>query len=1116
MSALPFDDERQYRLSRVQTFRWGTFDRRVDMPIARSGFLIIGASGSGKSTLLDATTALLVPARWADFNAAARQQGDRHDRNLVTYVRGAWGKQTDQESGESTKRFIRPNSTWSAISHTYKDCANGVVTLVAIFWIVGIGTASQDLKRAYLIFQRDFSFEELQAFREGTIDRRKLRSLFPDAFIEDEFSGYQARFQSLFGIESDVALKLLAKTQAAKDQEDISRFLRDFMLDPPKTFELADQAVAQFGELNEAHRAVLEARRQIDVLTPARDADIIRRQALEQRNILNEVELAIESYHQRRRATLLVEKLKSIDTEITGLEQTLLEAETRRRDEESAYEDLIRQQAGAGSNAAELERQISEEDSRKVGVMAKRDKAERACIVMGRGMPDNAVAFAELGAEASENLSSAAAGARDQEERLDELKRRRDRLAEQFQEVVKEIAAMKTQASNVPSRELDMRRAIAAGLGLQEYDLPFAAEVIDVRPEEQKRWRGAIERVLRGFGLSMLVRPEHYLRVSRYVNEHHLGWRLVYLQMKPQPDPKQLGPRSLPKKLVFKEGPFQSWVRSEVCNRFFHDCVDTAEELAGATHAVTERGQVKFGTRHEKDDREDVNKIERWVLGFENSARRRHYEERAAALGAEFAEVSGRIEALQSQRSQENERLMACRTIADLDWIDIDVGAVLTRIAKLHERLDAERKAHPELAELERSMKAQEKRRDQAKKKVSELEGELRFLTRDRKRFGEHLEDAQSRSSVELTPTQHTEWDRRFEREGRVVTLENLSEVHSAEARAIRLEIANLSEEINARQEKMIAAFVEFRTTWPAESEGLDASLESAEDFFAKLQRLEEDGLPRFETRFRTLLREQSDTNLTQLQSQLDQERSQIRRRLEEVNIGLHAAEFHPGTHIVIEVVDRNVEEVRQFRAQIRDAITPMRETSESDEDRFDRVKALIDRLRGKDPIDVQWRTIVLDVRQHVDFRAREIDQSNCEVEVYEGGSGKSGGQRQKLAATCLASALRYQLGGRRGGVPRFGTVFIDEAFSKSDAEFTAAAVAVFKRLGFQPILATPMARVMALEPFIGGAYYVDITDRRSSRGKLIEFLPDEGRLDIPRNERDRIAAEEIAATEAD
>src|SRR2546425_12232567 len=96
----PCADSDQFKLVRVQTFNWGTFPGVSDFVISERGYLFVGPSGSGKSTILDANAALMTPPKWADFNVAARE-AERHgkDRNIMTYVRGAWAQQTG-EGGE--------------------------------------------------------------------------------------------------------------------------------------------------------------------------------------------------------------------------------------------------------------------------------------------------------------------------------------------------------------------------------------------------------------------------------------------------------------------------------------------------------------------------------------------------------------------------------------------------------------------------------------------------------------------------------------------------------------------------------------------------------------------------------------------------------------------------------------------------------------------------------------------------------------------------------------------------------------------------------------------------------------------------------------------------------
>src|SRR5450830_232737 len=166
----------QFRMHRLQVYNWGTFSELHEVPISERGFLIVGRSGAGKSTLLDAFSALLVPPRWIDFNAAARE-ADRtgRDRNLVSYVRGAWAAQSDSSSGEYTTRYLRQGTTWSALALHYRNAQGQDVVLVQLFWLRGNANGNTDVKRYFLIFERPFDLREIGDFGSNNFDVRKLK-----------------------------------------------------------------------------------------------------------------------------------------------------------------------------------------------------------------------------------------------------------------------------------------------------------------------------------------------------------------------------------------------------------------------------------------------------------------------------------------------------------------------------------------------------------------------------------------------------------------------------------------------------------------------------------------------------------------------------------------------------------------------------------------------------------------------------------------------------------------------------------------------------------------------------------------------------------------------------
>ncbi|MBN0825817.1 hypothetical protein JTL89_35185, partial [Pseudomonas aeruginosa] len=78
-----------------------------------------------------------------------------------------------------------------------------------------------------------------------------------------------------------------------------------------------------------------------------------------------------------------------------------------------------------------------------------------------------------------------------------------------FSQAVKEVQALQRQPSSIPADMLEMRRDIAAAIGISESALPFVGELIEVKSDEAQ-WQGAIERLLHGFALSLLVDERQY------------------------------------------------------------------------------------------------------------------------------------------------------------------------------------------------------------------------------------------------------------------------------------------------------------------------------------------------------------------------------------------------------------------------------------------------------------------------------------------------------------------------------------------------------------------------------------------------------------------------------
>ncbi|WP_235426630.1 ATP-binding protein [Xanthomonas cerealis] len=1096
----------QFRMRRLQVHNWGTFSGLTEIPIAARGFLFVGRSGSGKSTLLDAMSALLTPPSIVDFNAAAREaERSGRDRNLVSYVRGAWADQQDSESGEIATQYLRKGATWTALVLEYRNGEDRVVSLVRLFWIAGNGTAAADVRKHYMVAERAFDIAaDLDGF---DLDLRKLKQRLHDVHHFDSFAGYAERFRHQLGIGNEMALRLLHKTQSAKNLGDLNAFLRGFMLEEPKTFDAAERLVGDFAELDGAHQAVVTARRQVETLLPARAHHAELMAVRRQRSELDELKLGIDSYREQRRLALLDARLQELDTQDRGLageegqRRAVLENHQRRLDDLEAQ-----RRAQGGERIDALERERGQQETERDRRAAKRTQAEQACRQLEQVLAGSAQGFAEQAAQARAALEDGTRAAAELDEAIGQRIAGKAEDTKRFAEVRAEIDALKRTPSNIPAPMQALRARLSADTGVPEAALPFVGELLQVRSEDAD-WRGAIERVLHGFAQSLLVDERHYADVADWVNRTHLGIRLVYYRVRDNEHAlpgRAPAAGSLLHKLELREHAFAGWLRRELGKRFDYDCVDSATALRHAERAITREGQVKHpGERYEKDDRHAVNDRRRWLLGFDNRDKLALFEEEGLALAQRIAACDADVAALRVRRERDGTRRLAQHTLANLAWDEIDVAAPL-------QRLDDIATALRQLREGDANLRALGEAIDHARADIKQAERTFDGVREERIALGversrlekQRLSCADAEARV-VTPLQRQGLDARLAGLG-VLSLDNLEAHFRQIGNAIVEQTSASDKEHNRLEQLLLGCFRRYCQQWPEDSGDFTVSLSSAEDFLARLQRLERDGLPQHEARFFELLQSQSKNNLLALQRHTAEARKSIAQRLDEVNASLEQVPFNRGTLLTIELGDRRLPEVIEFHQRLRDVLghhqTEQRELAEQ---QFAVLRELVRRLGSQDGEDKRWRELVLDVRLHVEFVGVELDAATRQqVEIYRSGAGKSGGQRQKLATTCLAAALRYQLGGEDGELPRYCAVVLDEAFDKADNEFTALAMNIFENFGFQMVVATPLKSVMTLEPFIGGACFVEISGRHDSGVLLIEYDEEARRLKLPERTR--------------
>jgi uncharacterized protein YPO0396 len=292
-------------------------------------------------------------------------------------------------------------------------------------------------------------------------------------------------------------------------------------------------------------------------------------------------------------------------------------------------------------------------------------------------------------------------------------------------------------------------------------------------------------------------------------------------------------------------------------------------------------------------------------------------------------------------------------------------------------------------------------------------------------------------------------------------------------------------------QERIINAMRGFREAYPLDTSDMDVSLDAASEYKEMLSRLHSDDLPRFETRFKELLNENTIREVANFQSQLSRERQLIKERIARINESLTRIDYNPGRYIVLDAQPTTDTDIRDFHAELR-ACTEGTLTGSNDEQysesKFLQVKRIIERFRGREgqtDLDHRWTKKVTDVRNGFLFAASERwREDGSEYEHYSDSGGKSGGQKEKLAYTILAASLAYQFGLEWGAVRSrsFRFVVIDEAFARGSDESAEYGLRLFEQLNLQLLVVTPLQKIHIIEPFVSSVGFVHNEDGRASK----------------------------------
>ena len=1086
-------------LTTLEFYNWGGFQGYHRAEIDTAGTAVIGPTGSGKTTVVDGLMTLLCAA--PRYNLASTG-GHESDRDLVSYVRGVSGP---GDGGPDQSHIARQGQTVTALAATF--ARDGVlVRLGAVLWFENTSSSASDLKKLWLLSEApELTLEHWLNQHQGG-GMRALRQM------ENETSGvwaypgkkhYLARLREYFEVGEN-AFTLLNRAAGLKQLNSIDDIFRELVLDDRSAFERAAEVVKSFDDLSDIRHELELARKQQRSLQPI--AECSQRLALVQDEL--RTQQALEAivpvwYAEQAHGLWLAEserlrgEVDSAQAQCSSCDQTL--------DRQKFEVDQLRQrylQAG-GSGLEHLAQRIEEWtrvcDRRTQQAGQYRKLAAR--LELSGDLSHGAFSANQLQIQTRlQGLGEQIETARHLafQAGLDERA-----IAEQLATSEREHAQVKRRpGSNLDERFHAFRSELAEELGLEDSALPFVAELVQVKAQEQS-WRGAIERAIGGHRLRILVPQGKAQAALRWVNQRHNRLHVRLLEVKEPSSTPVFFDDGYTRKLDFKDHPYRQAVKALLADNDRH-CVQTPEQLRECAHAMTAQGLMSGKARFfDKQDQKGLD--EDWLTGFDN-------RDRLALLARQIDDLGQRLQPAKAALQTAHDKVRGLEDAAqlytrmvELQFEDIDLPAAQQQLDALQAQLERLTRPDSELATIKTDW-------ERAEAACKGLEVEYRKLLGQHVSLKTALEGAEAATrrafqgaekglSDALRALAHTHLP--------TLTASHREDVHELERqqlRALRETVALLSSRQSNLQMELATLMSDAKKLDTGALSEAGRELADIPRYLERLRVLTEEALPDKLKRFLEYLNRSSDDGVTQLLSYIEHEVGVIEERLEELNATMRRVDFQPGHYLRL-VANKVIHERLRTLQRAQRHLNSARFIEDAGESHYQALQQLIALL--KDACEHSRNLgpkALLDPRFRLEFAVSVVDRETGDVlQTCTGSQGGSGGEKEIIASFVLTASLSYALCPDGSSRPLFGTIVLDEAFSRSSHAVAGRIIAALHEFGLHAVFITPNKEMRLLRHHTRSAVLVH---RRGVQSSLISLSWEA--LDAHHQQRQR-AVHEVA-----
>ncbi|MEJ2610273.1 MAG: ATP-binding protein [Candidatus Thiodiazotropha sp.] len=1052
--ALMFPDS--YLLNGLDLYNWGPFAGRHHIDIDNRGTAIIGATGSGKTTLVDALMTLICER--PKYNLASTG-GLESDRDLVSYIRGKSGEGNNIDDSH----IARPNKTLSAIAASFSN-GDRQLQVTAIFWIDGSSSAQSDLKRIWIFDQseqQDFDNLLELHYQGGSKAIKQHAKATPNLSARESKKAYLAQLRRFFDVTEN-AFTLLNRAAGLKQLNSIDELFRELVLDDNAAFERASEVVKGFDTLTSIHEELVVARTQRDALQPIKTLSDKYDALADQRKNLTKLLRLMPTWYAEQRYRLLsdqAEKLAysigNLKAEIEDLQRKSDLAEQEVQSLQSAYLSL------GGGNVEDLQRNLVRLRNDRMTITTQVKQYQQLMRQLGLDETLNVQSF-----NANKPLLKGQKG--HLEEALDERKQPWHAAISQVQNLKKMLEENRAQlqqvtarpSSNLPPVYQSFRSQLAEHLGAKESDLPYLAELIEVKADHSI-WRGAIERAIGANRLRILV-PEQMIKAAlSWINERDNRLDVRLLEVAEVKVPPRFLDNGFVCKLNFKKHQLREGAKELLAGIDRH-CVESTEALRGITYGITKEGTMS-GKRGYFEKRDSNRLDQNWMTGFDN-------RDRLAQLRQVLQQGEDELNAAQQKErdtekevKQVEQQQVQLDALLELTFCDIDINSHDREIEIYEQHLQT-------LLDPESDTEKARQRLEAARKNAHKLSGAKEDKRVERGAAENQLEEIERKRKLAFKQVgkgliaEQRDWLDQQLSVPDINDVDLLTEVEKNRTAEINKDLLVTEEKLTKNTNDLVRHMGKAKAVDTGALTETGSELQDIPDYLARLDTLIQEALPEKEKRFLEYLRNASDQSVTQLLSGVENEVNIIEERIEDLNETMLQVDFQPGRYLSLEpqrVVHESIRTLTKAQRHLNSARFKD-DKGESHYKALQQVVALV-RNAAENRRKVGARAL-LDPRYRLQFKGAVVERDSQRIINSFGGSqGGSGGEKEIIASYILTASLSYALCPQGARRPLFGSIILDEAFSKSSQAVASRIVSALRQFGLHPLFVTPNKEMQLL-----------------------------------------------------